>query len=484
MPRKSGAKRQSKRSSAEIYLDSILENLVDCLLILDPAGNIERINKAAVELLGYSQEELQGKRFAEILKDEELADMLLGLIEGGSLHEFELTYVSKFARKIPVSCSGTTLFDVQGSLRGIVCVAKDITERKQAEHALQESEERYRTLFENIPIGMYRATPDGQILNANPALLKMIGYRIQDLASLNFEKLALEGGYSREEFRTRIDRDGEVRGLECVWHTKDGTFLYIRENAKVVRDSSGAPLYYEGTVEDITERKKIEQMKNEFISIVSHELRVPLTAIHGSLGWMSENTDQLPERIRKMIVIASRSSDRMVRLINDMLDIDKIESGKMAFYIRPIEVMTTVEHTLEANQPYAEQFSVTLQCVETLPGVKIKADTDRFVQILTNLVSNASKYSPKSEFVNVSVSRKDEFIRISVSDRGPGIPEKYRNRIFQKFVQVPGADARQKGTGLGLSISKAMVERMGGRIGFDSEPGNGATFYFDLPEAT
>jgi signal transduction histidine kinase len=182
-----------------------------------------------------------------------------------------------------------------------------------------------------------------------------------------------------------------------------------------------------------------------------------------------------------MIQIANRSSDRMVRLINDMLDIDKIESGKMAFYLRPLEIIPLIEHTIEANQPYAVQFNVTLVLGETVPG-KVIGDTDRVVQVLTNLLSNAAKYSPANKSVRVSVSKMEGFVRVSVSDHGSGIPEHFRSRIFHKFVQVPSVDGRQKGTGLGLSISKAMVERMGGRIGFDSEPGTGSTFYFDLPE--
>ena len=465
------------------FLDSILENLVDCLLIVHPNGKINRVNKAAIDLLGYTPQELLKKNFAEILGSEDLFLMLTGLIEGGSLHEFELTFFTKFGRTVPMSCSGSALNNAKGAMEAIVCIAKDITERKHTDQALRESEERYRTLFENIPIGVYRMALDGNVLNANTALLKMIGYEsLTDLQAVDFDRIALEGGYSREEFRAQVLKDGEVRGLECVWRTRDGTFLYVRENSKITRDENGTPLYYEGTIEDISERKRIEQIKNDFISIVSHELRVPLTAIHGSLGWISENSADLPERIRKMVQIATRSSDRMVRLINDMLDIDKIESGKMIFYLRPLDVMTVVEHTLEANQPYAEQFHVKLVLAEPLPGAKAQGDIDRFVQVLTNLLSNAAKYSPREESVSVSLSRKDGFIRISVSDRGPGIPEKYRSRIFQKFVQVPGADSRQKGTGLGLSISKAIVEKMGGAIGFESEPGAGSTFYFDLPE--
>jgi PAS domain S-box-containing protein len=476
---------RKRRLPTAQFLNSILENLADCLLIIHADASISKVNKATVELLGYGESELIGKNFGELLTDPEEFDMVLGLMEGGSLKEFELTFVSKFNRRVPVSCSCSAVYNSDGEMEAIVCIAKDITERIYADIALRESEERFRSLFENIPIGVYRMTPEGKILNANSTLLRMMGLDPNtDLGSLDFTEIAHERGYSREEFRVQMLKEGSVRGAEGVWRMRGGNFLYIRENAKVVLDERGEPLYYEGTIEDITERKRIEQMKNEFLSIVSHELRVPLTAIHGSLGWIAENSESLPERIRKMVMIAARSSDRMVRMINDMLDIDKIESGKMVFYLRPLDVTPLVEHTLEANQPYAEQFRVNLNLIQSLPGAKVKADVDRFVQVLTNLLSNASKFSPPGESVGVTLSRENGMVRVAVTDRGPGIPEKYHGRVFQKFVQLPSSGTHQKGTGLGLNISKAMVEKMGGKIGFVSQPGQGATFYFDLPESS
>jgi PAS domain S-box-containing protein len=473
---------QENRLASPHFLDSILENLVDCVLLIEPDGRIRKINKATLDLLGYAQEELLERNFSEILGDENLFDLITGLIEGGSLREFELTFVTKFGRNIPMSCSASALTSEKGRMQAIVCIAKDITERKEAEQALRESEERFRSLFENIPIGVYRITPDGNFLNANPALLKMIGCpENSELNTIDFEKIASDGGYSRNEFKALIEKNGEIHGLECVWRTKDGTFLYIRENAKIVRDEKGTPLYFEGTIEDISERKKLEQIKNDFISIVSHELRVPLTAIHGSLGWISEHAVELPEKIKRMIEIANRSSDRMVRLINDMLDIDKIESGKMAFYIRPLDLVPLLELSIEGNQPYAEQFKVKICLVEHAPRVKVLGDTDRVVQVMTNLLSNAAKFSPVNAIVRVAVSIRDGFARVSITDQGAGIPGQYQSRIFQKFVQVPGKEGRQKGTGLGLSISKAMVEKMNGRIGFESNSPVGTTFYFDLP---
>lgn len=352
--------------------------------------------------------------------------------------------------------------------------------------ALRESEERFRTLLENVPIGVYRTTPDGKILHANPTLLSMLGYTsLDELAGLDLEQKSPYVSISRREFCDRLEKEGEIRGFEMVWHRKDGTPIQISENAKVIRDEQGKALYYEGTLEDITERKRVEQMKNEFVSVVSHELRVPLTSIRGTLEWISEKAaSQLTPNMQKMLEIATRSSERMGRLINDMLDIERLESGKMVFQMKPVEVAPFLQQAVEAHQGLAQQFDAKIELLRVPPGVKVSADSDRLMQVMGNLLSNAAKFSPQGGVVTISAARQaPRSVRISVTDQGPGIPLKFQPMIFQKFAQAESSDRRQKqGSGLGLSITKAIVERMGGKIAFESQQGAGTTFFFDLPE--
>ncbi len=461
------------------YLDSIISNMIDTLVVVDPDGMIKTVNPAILNLLEYFEEELLGRPMGILLEEEDLFFTLRGLIEAGSVHEFELAYMTKHGRKIPMSCSGSVVADSNGIVQGIVCIAKDITERKQAEQALRESEERFRSLFQNIPIGVYRMTSDCRIVNANPALLKMLGYgSLEEAVAYTFE------ADSRTEFQEQIQRDGKIMALESIWKRRDNSLLHVSENAQIIRSAEGDLLYYEGTVEDITERKRIEQTKNEFISIVSHELRVPLTSIRGSLEWTVEKfAQQLPEKARKMIEIASRSSERMVRLINNMLDIDKIESGRVQLDLKPVDLIPLLEQITEANQAYGAQFGVNFLVQCDLDAVRVQVDSDRIMQVMTNLLSNAAKFSAPNETVLVSISRSGEKVRVSVTDHGAGIPEKFRGRIFQKFAQGFSAGTRQKsGTGLGLNISKAIIERHGGTIGFETGAGRGTTFYFELPE--
>jgi PAS domain S-box-containing protein len=355
-----------------------------------------------------------------------------------------------------------------------------------ANKALTQSEERFRTLFENVSVGVYRSHPDGRMINANPAFLKILGYSsLEQLLTRNTQVEEYGPEYSKSQFRERLERDGEIRGLESVLRRLDGQMIYVRENARLIRDTAGNSVYHEGTVEDITERKKIEQMKDELIAIVGHELRAPLTSIRGSLSYISNSmSDQLTPRVKKLIDLASRGSERLVRLINDMLDIDRIESGKMEFHLKPFELAPVIEYAIEANRAYADNFQVHFHLDgESLPGAKVRADSDRLVQVLTNLLTNAAKFSPANEVVRVSVSRLQNQIRVAVADRGPGIPDDFRKHIFEKFAQASTHQSGdRRGSGLGLCISKAIMEKLGGNIHFETEIGSGTTFFLDLPE--
>lgn len=236
-------------------------------------------------------------------------------------------------------------------------------------------------------------------------------------------------------------------------------------------------------VRDITDRQRVDRMKNEFISTVSHELRTPLTSIRGALGII--HAGEGSPKLKSLAEIALRNSERLVRLINDILNIEKIESGRYELTIEPHRLGGLLAQAIEANQAFAEQHGVRLELDRMADDVTVAVDADALSQVLTNLISNATKFSPREEHVRVSATATATGVRVSVTDHGRGIPPEFHGRIFQKFSQAEASDARVKGgTGLGLSISKALVERMGGSIAFASRLGEGTTFYFDLPIAT
>jgi signal transduction histidine kinase len=235
-------------------------------------------------------------------------------------------------------------------------------------------------------------------------------------------------------------------------------------------------------IRDISDRKRAEQLKDEFVSTVSHELRTPLTSIAGSLGLLSGGAaGPLPPKAERLTEIAHANCERLIRLINDILDIQKIESGNLRFDKAPVSLAQLVSRSVEDLRGYGDGLGVRMT-LDLRSDPVILADSDRMIQVITNLLSNAIKFSPTGETVELVLERKGSNGRLSIRDHGPGVPEAFRDQIFSKFAQADSTDTRQKGgTGLGLAISKEIVERHGGRVSFESWAGRGATFQVDLP---
>ncbi|MCB9641039.1 MAG: response regulator [Myxococcales bacterium] len=355
--------------------------------------------------------------------------------------------------------------------------------RKRAESALKEGEARLRDLFEHASDMIHVSDEQGHIVYANNAFCEVLGLASEDLEGASLEEWlhpAEVEGY-REVMASLLTHEQSAR-FETRFVRRDGGILEVEGNMSCRLFDGNKTL--RGIFRDITERKRVEMLKNEFVSIVSHELRTPLTSIMGSLGLMVGGVvGQLPEQAMSMLDIAYKNSQRLLRLINDILDIEKIESGKMDFYLKRHPLRELVEQAIEANRAYGETFGarILLEVPDDF-APEVLVDNDRLIQVLTNLLSNALKFSPKAGVVRVSMKPLQERVLIEVIDQGPGIPLAFQSRVFEKFAQAESANTRQKGgTGLGLSIARAIVERLHGEIGFRSEPGVGTTFFFSLP---
>jgi signal transduction histidine kinase len=231
------------------------------------------------------------------------------------------------------------------------------------------------------------------------------------------------------------------------------------------------------------ERKRLERLKDEFVSTVSHELRTPLTSITASLGLLEAKTaGMLTTPAARLLSIAYTNSQRLVRLVNDILDIEKLESGRVVFDFKRVDVRLLVENAIEANRGYAQNHGVRIRLTGLAGDCQVRADADRLVQVVINLLSNSIKFSPPDNEVVVSIEKGADAIRISVRDHGVGISADFRAHLFEKFAQADATNARQKGgTGLGLSIVKQIVERLGGEVGFGDAPGGGTIFHVELP---
>ena len=265
----------------------------------------------------------------------------------------------------------------------------------------------------------------------------------------------------------------------------DGSVSYVHEQGKVYRNASGKPVRMLGVVLDITTRALLDISKSEFIATVSHELRTPLTSINGSLGLIFGGAvGELPDKAQEMIGVAHRNAERLIALVNDLLDLEKLQSGKMEFHFEKLDLGAVVKEAFQANVGFAQKNQVKLHVATDLPEAIVMLDKARIIQVVTNLVSNAVKFSNQGDVVEVSLTRRGNVATVQVTDSGPGVPENHRERIFERFTQVDASDQRAKsGTGLGLSICKSIIDEHGGTIGVQSMLGQGSTFRFSLPLA-
>jgi signal transduction histidine kinase len=290
----------------------------------------------------------------------------------------------------------------------------------------------------------------------------------------------------RRELREVLRGQSEGYRVEHRVKNHRGEWIWIISRAKVMeRATDGRALRVTGTNADISQRKQIETMKDEFVGTVSHELRTPLTAILGALGLLRADDAPDGENARMLLDMAYKNSERLAALINDVLDTEKLEAGMMEMRIAPTALGPFLHHAVELNRSYADRYNVRYELHGTLPAVSVRVDPERLMQVIVNLLSNATKFSPAGAAVTIAAAVQGDWVRVTVTDTGPGIPPEFRDRIFKKFAQADASSTRQKGgTGLGLWICQAIIETLGGRIGYESAVGKGTTFYFELPVET
>jgi PAS domain S-box-containing protein len=329
------------------------------------------------------------------------------------------------------------------------------------------AEEKFRLAVEACPSGMVMTDSAGLIVLVNTATERLFGYRRDELVGRRMEMLVperLRGEYLKHRalfaLRPETQHFGEAHDLAGLH--REGTEFPVEIRLNPIQTSDD--LFVLSSIVDISERKRMDRLKDEFVSTVSHELRTPLTSIAGSLGLLLGGaTGKLPEAAVRLLGIAQTNSKRLVRLINDILDIEKIESGQVVFNFKRIDARALAEQAIEANRAYADGFGVRIRLDPASQAGEVAADPDRLAQVMTNLLSNAVKFSPRGGEVEVAVKERGDRVRISVRDHGGGIPVEFKPRIFQKFAQADAGDARQKGgTGLGLSIVREIVTRLPG----------------------
>jgi PAS domain S-box-containing protein len=370
---------------------------------------------------------------------------------------------------------------------------QELVERRTAqlqmsEAALRSSEETFRSAMEHAPAGMALVDAAGRWIQTNQSLSRMLGYSSAELHAMKFQDVTHPDDLPNDLEHLHRALRGELESyqIEKRYLRKDGGTVWVQLNVSLIRNPDGSPRYFIGQVQDITQRREIDRLKSEFISTVSHELRTPLTSIRGSLGLLVGGAlGALPEKAGAMVRIAHANSERLIAIINDILDIEKIEAGRIELHLVAVAVGDFLRESLSSNQAYGSRYRVSFQLEEVDPVLRVRADPDRLAQVMANLLSNAAKFSEAGDVVRIRASAVGASVVFEVEDQGIGIPDEFKPRVFEKFAQADSSSSRRfEGTGLGLSITKQLIEAMHGSISFRSALGHGTTFRIELPLAS
>ena len=481
---------ESRLSDSEAMSRAVTESMAEGLVTATQEGIIVNANSAARHLFGYRLDDLVGREVTMLLPTryrmgfQAFFASLGGRQRGFREWDVKVLGLRHDGTEFPVNAS---FGDVNvGGRRLFTAILHDITESNRISDALRDSEAQLRELTDAVPALIAYVDREERFRFHNRAYEEAFGLRSDQIQ--NRTMLEVMGSQLYEQVKSHVQEAlaGYSVRYECALTPLGGerreyVMSYFPRYGE--GDEQGTVIGFSSLGNDVTELKRIDRMKSEFVSTVSHELRTPLTSIRGSLGLVWGGvTGELPAQAKNLVGIAKSNCERLIRLINDILDSEKIESGKMRFELRPMELEPLLEQALLANEGFAEQHSVKLVLGRVEAPVQVCVDSDRLIQVVTNLLSNAIKFSPPGGAVQVTMRKDAGRVRVEIMDSGPGIPDEFRQRIFQKFSQADSSDTRQKGgTGLGLSISKAIIERMDGSIGFTTEARVGTTFFFELP---
>jgi PAS domain S-box-containing protein len=481
-----GRAREAMMASEARYR-TMVEGALEGIGASDHDGRITFANRQLAQMTGYEPEEQVGLRIEDMLFPDDVpafraSRQRRGL---GESDVSEVRYRRKDGSTLWTVKATSPLSDEQGRYAGSVSFFTDITARKEAEAAFQESEARRQAYFEHAAVGIMLVTVEGRIHEVNPALCRLIGYTRDELTDGDLGAL-LPGELAppvRAQLRELVGGKRSSFEVEQPFVASSGRELWLDVTASAIRNEQGRVVELVLVVQDVTERKAAERTKDEFLSVVSHELRTPLTSLRGALGLLAGGAvGQMPATTQRMLDVAVESNDRLIRLINDILDFERLSAGKLTLSMGSWEAAVLVSRAVEELRGAADAASVELH-TGSVEG-RVYADADRITQTLANLISNAIKFSPPGGLVQLSASRHDGQVLFAVQDEGRGIPDDHLEAIFGRFQQVDASDAREKGgAGLGLAICRSLVEQHGGRIWAENAPEGGARFSFTIPSA-
>jgi PAS domain S-box-containing protein len=516
--------------AAERWLAAIVESSDDAILGMTLAGIITSWNAAATRIFGYESHEAIGQPVSLLAwqGEQERIDLFLAILRhGGRVDHTEVSRKHKNGKKILVSLSLSPIVDSNGTIIGIAKIARDITERTEAASALEDSrirlteqeanaraemlaERKFRELIENAPDAILQVNQAGAIVIANRTAEKMFCYTREELIGLNVDQLVPEANRAAHPaHRKTLGTAGKSRpmglGLDLFAQRKDGTRFPVEISLSPMNTEAG--VHVTAVIRDVTDRKlteqrvrslqesymtelearhkeaeRLNQLKSEFMASISHELRTPLHTIIGFTELLEEEGEgPLNFKQRRFMHHIHVDSEHLLGLINDVLDLSRIEAGGLNLHTEPVRLLLIIADSINAIRLYAESKSVSIR-MGTDIDFSVIADPMRLRQILYNLLSNGAKFTQPGGEVLVDAVVEGDTVRITVSDTGLGIAPEERTQIFEKFYQVGLTPVGvREGTGLGLAICKQLVEMQKGTIWVESQLGQGSTFHFTLP---
>jgi len=448
--------------------------------IVDTKGLLEEVNDRFIALTGYTREQLIGKPVSMLYDDafKELAAEIRACLKRGDTWQGETPLRCADGRMIYTQITVMPMYDEQGNWTGSISARTDVTRANE----LLAERDTAETLYElRDDIWIVDAETRG-FSYMNRSAMRRTGWSDKAYTAKTLDDLSDESGND-----AILNACEELASSGEVITQMDTELLgkHFQVTIKMLQIGR-APGRFLIMLHDISDIIDEERMKSEFISMVSHELRSPLTSIKGSMGLLlSRAAGELPSKARALLEISHRNADRLVLIINDILDLEKIANGRLEFNLEDTDIVSLLRETGDANASLEQRFGVRIQIENLNTPIWLNTDPNRVIQVLTNLLSNAAKFSKPGDRILVRAEDDSNELRISVTDKGQGIPMAEQHKVFQRFADLSNSNRAAKGgTGLGLSVCKAIVENLGGKIGFDSREGFGTTFYFTLPKKT
>ena len=469
----------------------LAENITDVIWTTSLGPEITYMSPSATRLVGYSPKELAGLTVVDLLTPDSLEQGMKVLAERqaaqGQQPELqpdhwilEVEMRRKDGSTFWAEEQVTFIRDDRGAAVGLLGVTRDISQRKLMQDALRMSEQKYRTLVEASPDGVMSIDRDGIITDCNPGLCRMLGYDRDSLQGQQARQLMTPKDLAAEpEYRSRLTR-GEVMEVDTEIIRRDGLPLPVSVKMVRLAETGAAGIQTIVYLRDIADRRKIDEMKDEFIGLVSHELRSPLTVIIGALHTaISEGPRLSPRETNQLLEDAAQEAEQLSHLVGNLLELSRAQANRLFLHMEPVNLAKTVHKVVKSVERQSPKHRFVVDLPAKLPPVS--ADQLRLERVLHNLLENSVKYSPKDTEITVSARHEAGRLVVSITDRGPGISKEDQSRLFKPFQQLgdPVLD-HTKGAGLGLLVCRRLVEAHGGRIWIESEPGQGATFRFTI----